>query len=112
MTPQTALFADCLAPKQITTPEYAFVVNYGYHLDAGKFAELLRQHCTEKLGVKHVKANVSQINAAENGDIQSVTTDRAGDIAGDLFIDCTGTNSLLLGEHFKIPFQSRQAISV
>jgi len=108
VTPQTALFADCLAPKQITTPEYAFMVNYGYHLDAGKFAELLRKHCTEKLGVRHVKANVLQINAAENGDIKSVTTDCAGEIAGDLFIDCTGTSSLLLGEHFKIPFQSRQ----
>ena len=109
VTPQTALFADCLAPKQISTPEYAFVVNYGYHLDAGKFAELLREHCTEKLGVKHVKANVSQINSADNGDIQSVTTDHAGEIAGDLFIDCTGTNSLLLGEHFEVPFQSQQA---
>jgi glycine/D-amino acid oxidase-like deaminating enzyme len=108
VTPQTALFSGCLAPKQITTPEYAFLVNYGYHLDAGKFAELLHQHCTEKLGVKHVKANVSQVNAAENGDIQSVTTDCAGDIAGDLFIDCTGTRSLLLGEHFKIPFQPQQ----
>ena len=108
VTPQTALFANCLAPKQITTPEYAFVVNYAYHLDAGRFAELLRRHCTEKLGVKHVKANVSQINAAESGDILSVTTDRAGKIAGDLFIDCTGSRSLLLGEHFKIPFQSCQ----
>jgi 2-polyprenyl-6-methoxyphenol hydroxylase-like FAD-dependent oxidoreductase len=109
VTPQTALFADCLAPKQITTPEYAFVVNYAYHLDAGKFAELLRKHCTEKLGVKHIKANVSQINPAENGDIQSVTTDSAGDVAGNLFIDCTGTKSLLLGKHFDIPFQSQQA---
>ncbi len=109
VTPQTALFSDCLAPKQITTPEYAFVANYGYHLDAGKFAELLRQHCTEQLGVKHIKANVLQINAAKNGDIQSVTTDCAGELAGDLFIDCTGTRSLLLGEHFKVPFQSQQA---
>ena len=109
VTPQTALFAGCQAPKQITTPEYAFVVNYGYHLDAGKFAELLRRHCTEELGVKHVKANVSAINAAENGDIGSVTTDRAGDIDGDLFIDCTGSRCLLLGEHFNVPFESRQA---
>ena len=109
VTPQTALFADCLAPKQITTPEYAFVVNYGYHLDAGKFAELLRRHCTENLGVQHVEANVSQVKAAENGDILSVATDRAGDIAGDLFIDCTGTKSLLLGEHFGVPFRSQQA---
>ncbi len=106
VTPQTALFDQCLAPKQITTPQYAFVVNYGYHLDAGKFAELLRQHCTEKLGVQHIKANVSQVNTAENGDIRSVATDSAGEIAGDLFIDCTGTRSLLLGEHFGIPFQS------
>ena len=109
VTPQAALFADCLAPKQITTPEYAFVVNYAYHLDAGKFAELLRRHCTEELGVEHVRANVSQINSAENGDIRSVTTDRAGEIAGDLFIDCTGTKSLLIGEHFEVPFLSRQA---
>jgi tryptophan halogenase len=109
VTPQTALFAGCLAPKQITTPEYAFVVNYGYHLDAGKFADLLRRHCTERLGVTHVKANVSRINAAEDGDIRSVTTDRAGDVAGNLFIDCTGTSSLLLGGHFNIPFESRQA---
>ena len=109
VTPQTALFADCLAPKQITTPEYAFVVNYAYHLDAGKFAERLRRHCTEQLGVRHVAANVTQINAADSGDIRSVTTDRAGDISGDLFIDCTGTNSLLLGEHFKVPFQSQQS---
>jgi tryptophan halogenase len=109
VTPQTALFANCLAPKQITTPEYAFMVNYGYHLDAGKFAELLRKHCTERLGVTHVKANVVQVNAAENGDIRSVTTDSAGDIVGDLFIDCTGSRCLLLGEHYEIPFQSQQA---
>ena len=109
VTPQTALFADCLAPKQITTPEYAFVVNYGYHLDAGKFAGLLRRHCTQQLGVRHIEANVVQVNAARSGDIQSVSTDRAGDIAGDLFIDCTGTRCLLLGKYFEVPFQSRQA---
>ena len=109
VTPQTALFSGCRAPKQITTPEYAFIVNYGYHLDAGKFAELLRRHCTDRLGVKHIKANVSRVNSAENGDIRSVSTDRAGDIAGDLFIDSTGTSCLLLGEHYRIPFQSRQS---
>ena len=44
-----------------------------------------------------------------SGDIASVTTDRAGDIDGDLFIDCTGSRCLLLGGHFKVPFESRQA---
>ena len=84
---QSALFADSRAPKQITTPEYAGTVNYGYHLDAAKFAEFLRKHCVEKLGVKHIKANVIAVNSAENGDIASVITDSSGAIEGDLFID-------------------------
>ena len=101
--PQTSLFKNNLAPKHISTPEYAFNVNYGYHLDAAKFAELLRLHCTEKLGVKHISANVTAINSADDGDIASISTDSYGDIVGDLFIDCTGSKSLLLGKHFDIP---------
>ena len=100
---QTALFNDKLAPKQITTPEYAFHANYGYHLDAGKFAEFLRKHCVEKLGIKHIKANVTGIKTADNGDIASIETDRHGTISGDLFIDCSGSRALLLGQHYGIP---------
>lgn len=105
--PQGQVIDSQLAPKQITTPEYAFNVNYGYHLDAGKFAEFLRHHCTEQLGVVHIKANMTAVNAAENGDISSITTDTQGDITGDLFIDCSGSRALLLGEHFNIPLVSK-----
>jgi 2-polyprenyl-6-methoxyphenol hydroxylase-like FAD-dependent oxidoreductase len=45
--PQSALAEGHQAPKKISTPEYAFQLNYGYHLDAGKFAELLRAHCVD-----------------------------------------------------------------
>ncbi|NNJ79952.1 MAG: tryptophan 7-halogenase [Xanthomonadales bacterium] len=96
-----------LAPKQQATPEYAFVANYGYHLDAGKFAELLQEHCTRNLGVVHVRDHVTGVNGEPDGDIVSVTTARTGDLAGDLFIDCTGLKALLLGEHFGVPFVSR-----
>ena len=99
VSPQSVLFPEARAPKQISTPEFACSVNYGYHLDAAKFAEFLRKHCVEKLGVKHVKANVIAVNSAENGDIASISTDSNGDIAGDLFIDCSGSRALLLGEH-------------
>ena len=54
--PQVALFGNHLAPKQITTPEYAGQANYGYHLDAGKFATMLQRHCTEQLGVQQIVA--------------------------------------------------------
>ena len=56
--PQGQLCEDGLAPKMITTPEYKAVANYAYHLDAGKFAPFLQKHCTEKLGVRHVLADV------------------------------------------------------
>ena len=65
----------------ITTPEYQAVANYAYHLDAGKFAGFLQQHCTAKLGVRHVLADVTSVNQSEQGDIRSVDTQQAGEIA-------------------------------
>jgi len=93
-----------LAPKQITTPEYGAVANYAYHLNAGKFAEFLKRYCVEKLGVNLLLDDVIAVNAKENGDIASVATAKNGDVGGDLFIDCTGFSSLLLGKHLGVPF--------
>lgn len=107
---QSHLGTHNLAPKQITTAEYSFAVNYGYHLDAGKFGQFLQKHCTIKLGVKHVIDHVIKVNASTTGDIESITTAQNGDISGDLFIDCTGTASILLAKHYKIPFISKKHI--
>ncbi len=105
---QSHLCEQGLAPKQITTPEYEFFANYGYHLDAGKFATILQKHCVDKLGVSHILDHVVEIKSAENGDIDSLETKSNGSIEGDLFVDCTGSRSLLLGEHMGIPFVSRK----
>ncbi|MET0322502.1 MAG: tryptophan halogenase family protein, partial [Duganella sp.] len=110
------------APKQPQTPEYAGVANYGYHLDAGKFGAFLQRHATTRLGVRHVLAHVEQIvprtgggHAGDTvgdtvGDIAALRTRAHGDIAGDLFIDCTGMQSLLLGRHYQVPLVSQQHI--
>jgi flavin-dependent dehydrogenase len=95
------------APKQFSTPEFAAVANYAYHLDAGKFGEFLRKHCMEKFGVTHVVDHVLGVNATDNGDIESLQCKAHGDLFGDLFIDCSGFSSLLLGQHYGIPFVSR-----
>lgn len=107
---QEQLCEHGLAPKLITTPEFGSIANYAYHLNAGKFAELLKRHCTEKLGVQHVLDDVVSINSADNGDILSLTTAESGDLGGDLFVDCTGFASLLLGQHFKVPFVDRSDV--
>lgn len=109
-TAQSHLCKHGLAPKQISTPEYSFACNYGYHLDAGKFSKFLQKHCCEKLGVKHVLAHVEKVNNLDNDDIGSITTVLHGDIEGDLFIDCSGFKSLLLGEHYGIDFISQQHV--
>ena len=103
--PQEQLCEDGLAPKMITTPEYKAVANYAYHLDAGKFAPFLQRHCTEKLGVRHVPADVVSVNQSESGDITSVVTKQAGEIGGDLFVDCSGFSSLLLGKTLNVGFK-------
>ncbi|MDE1146156.1 MAG: tryptophan 7-halogenase [Azospirillaceae bacterium] len=103
--PQEAICEDGLAPKTITTPEYRGQANYAYHLDAGKFAAFLQRHCTEKLGVRHVLADVTSVTQDEAGDIESLVTDQAGTITGDLFVDCTGFTALLIGKTLGVGFR-------
>ncbi|SET38615.1 tryptophan halogenase family protein [Thalassotalea agarivorans] len=103
-SPQAAICEQGLAPKQIGTKEYAFFNNYGYHLDAGKFSELLKQHCVESLAVKHVLANVATITNDASGDIDHLVLDSGETISGKLFVDCTGQHSLLLGKHYNVSY--------
>ena len=101
--PQGRLCDDGLAPKTITTPEYEALANYSYHLDAGKFAPFLQRHCTQKLGMHHVLADVQRVEMTEDGDIRSIVTEQAGEIEGDLFVDCTGFKALLIGGALGVP---------
>ena len=94
------------APKQASTPEYAAVVNYGYHFDAGKFGVQLRTHAVDQLHVRHVLDDVDEVIAHEDGDIAALRTRQHGDIAGDLFIDCSGMASVLLGRHYGVGVKS------
>ncbi len=103
--PQGRLCDEGLGPKTITAPPYQGAANYAYHLDAGKFAPFLQRHCCDKLGVRHVLADVRGVALAEDGDIRAVVTEQAGEIEGDLFVDCTGFRSLLLGETLGVKFR-------
>ena len=96
VTPQAGVISAGLAPKQYATPEYAFNVNYGYHFDAGKFAQLLHAHGVGKLGVQYVSANVDRVETREDGGIAAVVLASGERVAGDLFVDCTGQRALLI----------------
>ena len=76
---------------------------YAYHFDATKFGQYLRKaYCKE---VNHIKANVIDCEK-EYDNIKSIRLDNGNTIEADLFIDCTGFASKLLGEFLNEPFIS------
>ncbi|MEP6938777.1 MAG: tryptophan halogenase family protein [Rudaea sp.] len=110
MSAQAYLCAHDRAPKQAATPEYAAVANYAYHLDAAKLGKLLREHCTRRLGVRHISDHITAVEAHDNGDIAALRLREHGRLAGDLFVDCTGQRALLLGGHYHVPFIARRDV--
>jgi tryptophan 7-halogenase len=98
-----------LAPRQRAMPDYAGALNYAYHLDAAKLAALLARH-GKRLGVRYVRDHVTAVALAEDGDIAAVHTREHGEVAGDLFLDCTGHAALLIGERYGVPFVDRSDI--
>lgn len=107
---QAKLCDEYRAPKQITLGDYKTIENYGYHLDAGKFAQLLTEHGINKLSVNHIVDDVIAVRSHENGDISALVTHNHGDISGDLFIDCSGHAAALIGKHYQIPFISKKDV--
>ncbi|MBY6192023.1 tryptophan 7-halogenase [Microbulbifer agarilyticus] len=108
--PQAEISRHDLAPKLSSTPEYSFALNYGYHLDAGKFAEFLRRHCTEKLGVTHRQDRIVAVESDSNDYVSALKLESGARIHGDLFIDCSGSASLLLGKYYGIELMEQRSI--
>ena len=80
---------------------FDFEYHTAYHFDATKFGLWLRDHYCKPRGVKHILEDVDSIEQDEDG-IKSLNNKHTA----DLFIDCTGFKSLLLGETLKEPFNN------
>ncbi len=106
VTPQARVIAEGLAPKQASAPDYAFTVNYGYHLNAAKFAHLLRRHAVDRQGVRHLSGTVEGVERHPDGDLAALVLGGGQRVAGDLFVDCSGQRALLIGAHYGCAFTS------
>ena len=111
MTAQDAVCARNLAPRQRAMPDYSGALNYGYHLDAGKFAGLLARHATGRLGVTRISAEVIGVVAGAVGDIVALELRNNPALDGDLFIDCSGQAGILIGGHCGAEWIDRSAVS-
>mgnify|MGYP001627409132 CR=1 FL=1 len=93
-----------LAPKLITHPDYHAPLNYAYHFDAGKFAQVVRRRAMA-MGVKQLIDTIEDVKVDENG-IASVRGRISGELTADLYIDCTGFRARLIGEALGAEFTS------
>lgn len=76
-----------------------------YHFDATKFGLWLKERYCLPRGVKLVPASVVSAKVSEDG-IDALVLDDGSEITSDLFIDCTGWKSLLLGDYLNEEFIS------
>ncbi|MEM7081657.1 MAG: tryptophan halogenase family protein [Pseudomonadota bacterium] len=99
-----------LAPRTITESDYQGQCNYAYHLDAGAFADLLKEFCRDQLGVQHVVDTVQSAEQDASGALTAVQLEKRGLFEADLFVDCTGFASLLLGKQLGVPFLQKDDV--
>jgi tryptophan halogenase len=86
---------------------YTKTTDVSYHFDAVKFATYLKEKYCMPRNVKHISANVIDIVKNKEEEISYLLLDlNNSKIASDLFIDCTGFKSLLLGQAMNEKFIS------
>lgn len=79
------------------------VTLYAYHFDSAKLGIFLKNKSIE-LGVKHSYGTIKSVQQKDNGDIAQLTTNSGEILTGDLFVDCSGFNALLIDKTLKTPF--------
>ena len=72
--------------------------NYAYQFDATRFAPYLRAWTVAR-GAERIEARVVDVERhAETGDVTALLLDSGERVEGDLFVDCSGFRSMLLGQ--------------
>ena len=79
--------------------------SYAYHFDSGRYAGFLRDWAIAR-GVDRVEGQMATIERdPQTGAIVALIMQSGERIEGDLFIDCSGFRSLLLGGEFNIGWE-------
>jgi tryptophan halogenase len=83
-----------------TVPDLA----YAYHFDASLFAKMLRGYAEER-GVRRIEGLIQEVERDPgSGDVTALLLDGERRVAGNLFIDCTGFRSILLGKALGVSY--------
>lgn len=106
-SPDHFLFNGYLANAALApvTPEnFPFRIEYGYHFDSTLLGHFLKEKALA-LGVEHYALTVERVMQHPDGRIDAVQTNSGRQIAGDLFVDCSGFRALLMRQTLNVPFE-------
>lgn len=79
-------------------------IRYAYHFDAALYARYLRDYA-EKRGVRRIEGKIEAvIQSPVTGNISEVRLQNGEMVAGEVFFDCSGFRSLLLGQTLGIGY--------
>ena len=96
--------ANRFAPSGVDKDALPNRYTHAYHFDAHLYARYLRR-LAEGRGVHRIEGKVVHVDrAGESGFVSSVKLEDGRRLAGDLFIDCSGFRSLLLGDALAEPW--------
>lgn len=94
----------CLEIKAAKAKKFSKDLQYAFHFDSTSYANYLRQ-IAEKAKVNRIEGVIKKVQInAESGEIDSLLLEDGNVIEGNLFIDCTGFQSLLLGQALGVEF--------
>ncbi|MCU6453702.1 tryptophan 7-halogenase [Sphingomonas sp. A2-49] len=79
-------------------------LEYAYHFDAGLYAGFLRARA-EAQGARRMEGRIVGVEQDARGHVAAVRLEGDRRVEGDLFIDCSGFRSLLLGETMGVAFE-------
>ena len=78
---------------------------YAFHFDAAAYGQYLRGHA-ERLGAERIEGRIVEVEQdSETGYVTALKLDDDRRVRGDLFIDCSGFRSLLLGDTLGVKFE-------
>ena len=80
-------------------------IAYAFHFDAAAYGQFLRRYAEAK-GAERIEGRIVSVERdGETGALASVSLEDDRKVRGDLFIDCSGFRSLLLGDTLGVPFE-------
>lgn len=91
------------APRPLGNMEIGENVGFAYHLDAGRFAAMLRDISISK-GVKHICEDVLSVELDDRGFVAALQLSEIGRHEIELVIDCTGFRGFIINGTLNEPF--------